>query len=80
MSKENRDYLDLTFRTIECFKHDGTLQVNELEELVQLALKDGVLDDNEKRILKNIFSRLTPEELSKEMLEEIEKIRSQHNF
>ncbi|HED32628.1 MAG TPA: hypothetical protein ENJ08_00230 [Gammaproteobacteria bacterium] len=80
MSKENRDYLDLTFKSIECFSNDGKLLIDELKELMQLALKDAVVDDNEKRVLNNIFNRLTPEELTVEMIQEIDKIRSTHNF
>jgi len=80
MTKENRDYLDLTFKSIECFSNDGKLLLSELDELMRLALKDGILDDNEKRVLLNIFSRLTPEELTTEMRFEIEKIRAKHDF
>jgi len=80
MTRENRDYLDLTFKSIECFSNDGKLLIDELKELMQLALKDGVVDDDEKRVLNNIFNRLTPEELTVEMIQEIDKIRSLHNF
>ena len=76
MSKESKDYLEMTFKSIVCFANDGKLLVSELEELLKIALRDGVVDDNEKRVLKNIFSRLTPSELTKEMQEKIDEIRS----
>jgi len=38
MTKENRDYLDLTFKSIECFSNDGKLLLSELDELMRLAL------------------------------------------
>ena len=67
MNTENRDYIEMAFRSIQCFADDGKLQVAELEELVNIALTDGVVDDNEKRVLKNIIDRLTPAELTAEM-------------
>ncbi|TQV75015.1 hypothetical protein FLL45_08725 [Aliikangiella marina] len=76
MSKENRDYLELTYRSINCFADDGKLDVNELESLVEIALKDGVIDDNEKRVLRNIIDRLTDEELTSEMVAKIHQLRT----
>lgn len=75
MPSDNRDYLEMSFRSIHCFTNDGTLDVNELQSLVDIAKRDGVVDDNEKRVLRNIFSRLKAEELSPEMIEKIQQIR-----
>lgn len=63
---ESRDYLEMSFRSIECFK-DGVLDLDELNQIVDIALRDGVVDDNEKRVLKSIIDRLTPAELDGEL-------------
>ncbi len=76
MQKECRDYIEMTFKSIQCFANDGKLLVNELEDLVQVALRDGVVDDNEKRVLAKIISRLTPSELTQDMLKKIEEIKA----
>ena len=60
---EARDYLEMTFHSINCFSDDGKLDVNELNSIVDIALKDGVADDNEKRVLVNIIARLSVDEL-----------------
>lgn len=75
MTSENRDYLEMTFRSIDCFADDGKLDVAELATLMAIARRDGVVDDNEKRVLKNIFSRLNRADLTAEMIREIEQIR-----
>ncbi|WP_078121130.1 hypothetical protein [Thiosocius teredinicola] len=80
MTKENRDYLEMTFRSIQCFADDGVLQVDELDRLVAIALRDGVVDANEQRVLKNIFGRLRPTDLTDELRARIEQIRAQHGF
>ncbi|WP_196160216.1 hypothetical protein [Reinekea sp. G2M2-21] len=68
---ESRDYLEMTFRSIECFADDGKLDADELMTIANIALRDGVVDDNEKRVLKNIIARLNPEELDEELQEKI---------
>ncbi len=74
------DYIEMSYRSIECFANDGRLDVAELDKLVAIAEKDGVVDANEKRVLANIFSRLKSEELTPEMLESIRAIRTKYNF
>ena len=72
---ESRDYLELTYKSINCFANDGKLDVNELDSLLKIALRDGVVDDNEKRILENIFTRLTNAELDSAMQDKIDEIK-----
>ncbi len=68
---ESRDYLEMTFRSIECFADDGRLDADELMNIANIALRDGVVDDNEKRVLKNIIGRLKTDELDSELQEKI---------
>ncbi|TGN39955.1 hypothetical protein [Marinobacter confluentis] len=73
---ENRDYLELSFRSIQCFTDDGKLDEKELGELVRIAERDGVIDENEIRVLRNIISRIKPEEIDdamKHRLSEVER-------
>lgn len=75
---ENRDYLEMTFHSINCFADDGKLDVNELNQILAIALKDGVVDDNEKRVLSNIIGRLNEVELDGEMLSKVEEIKAEY--
>ena len=68
---ESRDYLEMTFRSIECFADDGRLDADELMKIANIALRDGVVDDNEKRVLRNIINRLNTTELDAELQEKI---------
>jgi hypothetical protein len=77
---ESRDYLEMTFHSINCFADDGKLDVSELNKIVDIALKDGVVDDNEKRVLRNIISRLSPEELQGEMKFRVEQLRAKYSL
>lgn len=73
---ENRDYLEMAFRSVQCFGNDGKLNVDELQKLTDIALRDGVVDDNEKRVLRKIIGLLNPDELSPAMLGKIESLRA----
>lgn len=75
---ESRDYLELTFRSINCFSNDGKLDVEELNSLIDIALKDGVVDDNEKRVLLNILARLKTAELDPKMKDRIQNIKEEY--
>jgi hypothetical protein len=71
---ESRDYLEMSFRSIECFANDGKLDAKELGEIFAIAQRDGVIDANEIRVLKNIISRITPEELDEAMQLKLKEI------
>ena len=77
---ESRDYLEMTFRSINCFSDDGKLDVNELDSLVDIAMRDGEIDDNEKRVLRNIIERLTPAELTADMQARVQGLKEQHGI
>lgn len=74
---ESRDYLEMTYHSINCFANDGKLDVDELAQIFAIAKRDGVVDDNEKRVIKNIIGKLNSAELSAEMLEQLEEIRQE---
>lgn len=76
MQKEAQDYLEIAYRSIQCFSNDGVLLVPELDELVTVALRDGVVDDNEKRVLGSIIAKLGPADLTPEMLARIGELRA----
>lgn len=80
VSKESRDYLEMAYHSIQCFSNDGKLLLPELEQILSIALKDGTVDANEKRVLASIFGRLTPAELTPAMQQRIGQIRRQHSF
>jgi len=76
---ESRDYLEMSFRSIECFSNDGKLDSNELEKILGIAEKDGVIDQNEIRVLKNIISRIEPNEIDEAMKATLKKVSDKIN-
>lgn len=71
---EKRDYLEIAFRSIECFSNDGKLDVDELTKIVHIAERDGVIDPNEIRVLKSIIAKIKPGEIDRAMQEKLQEI------
>ena len=71
---ESRDYLEMSYASIECFSNDGKLDAVELGKIFDIALKDGEIDQNEVRVLKNIISKVKPHEVDDSMKEKMAEI------
>ena len=69
--KESRDYLELGFESIRCFGDDGRLDAAELRKLIAIAMRDGFIDGNEVRVLRNIIARIRPDEVDEAMRAEL---------
>ncbi|KAB0551136.1 hypothetical protein F7R01_08025 [Pseudomonas argentinensis] len=67
---QSRDHLEMTFRSIQCFADDGRLDAAELGSLLDIAERDGVIDDDEIRVL----TRIKPDELDPAMREKLAEI------
>ena len=74
MNRESRDYLELSFESIRCFADDGRLDAGELRKLVAIAHRDGVLDQNERRVLRNIIGKIRPDEVDTELRDELQAL------
>lgn len=75
---ESRDYLEMAFHSIRCFTDDGKLDLPELNRIVAIAESDGVVDDNEKRVLSGILNRVRKPEVDKTMAERIAQLSKQY--
>jgi len=70
----------MIFRAIKCFSNDGRLDVNELDQIVKIALADGVVDDDESKVLKNIIYNLTSKDLTLEMWSRVEQLVASYDL
>jgi len=73
MSK-SRDHLEMAFKSIQCFHNNGRLDADELGKIVAIAERDGVIDQEEIRVLRNIISKIKPEEVDEAMRQRLEQL------
>lgn len=64
----------MTFRSINCFADDGVIEASELKEIFDIALRDEMIDQNEIRILRNIISKIKPDEIDASMKDQLNTI------
>lgn len=76
---ESKDYLEMSFRSITCFTDDGKLDAKELGEILKIAERDGEIDQNEIRVLRNIISKVKPEEVDVAMKIKLQEISDKIN-
>lgn len=76
----SRSHLDLALASINVFLDDGRMDLEELERLLGLALRDGVVDEDEKRVLGNIFRRAEEAGVSAEVRQRIAEARRRHDI
>jgi len=74
MINASRDYIEMTFRSIECFAEYGKIDAEELGKIFEIAQRDNFIDENEVRVLKSIMSRIKPTEIDDAMQEKLSEI------
>ena len=74
----NNDHLELAYYSVHAFGNDGKLDEAELDKLLDIAIKDGKVDEDETRVLKKIFSQLKGHELNHSMRDKIRQIEAKY--
>ena len=65
---------------LHVFANDGTINAGELSFLKQLALRDGVIDEDERRVLREIFARVHEREVWPEVWLEMRRFAVEHGL
>ena len=73
-------YIELAYSSIRVFADDGTMDMGELNFLLGIALKDGQIDEDEKRVLRNIFDQVSENEVSARVWARMEEIRKKYDL
>ena len=77
---ETPSHIELAYSSIPVFADDGTIDMEELNFLLGIALRDGKIDDDEKRVLKNIFDKVPKNNVSPKVMERITEVRQKYSF
>ena len=71
---------EIAVASIHVFSDDGRLDLAELEKLLALALRDEVVDENEKCVLGNILTRAERDGVDADVQARIGQVRQQHGL
>ena len=61
------------------FTNDGKLDAQELGKILAIAERDGVIDQNEIRVLRNIIARIKPHEVDDAMRAQLQAVSDKIN-
>lgn len=75
-----QSHTEIALSSIQCFTDDGTLDLEELNFLLGLALRDDVVDEEEKRVLNNIFSKVSEEDVKPAVWQRMQQIRAEYGI
>lgn len=70
----------MQYSFLHVFANNGTIDADEMAMLERLAMKDGVVDDHERTILRNIFSRVSADTVSADVWESIGQFKARHQI
>lgn len=71
---------EIAVASITVFSDDGRLDLAELEKLLALALRDAMVDEDEKRVLGNILTRAERDGVDPDVQARIDQVRQQHGL
>ena len=82
MNAEEQDNstMELAYASLALFADDGALDMQEVDTLLDVALRDGVITDGDKDVLRGVFNRLTEPDVTAEVWQRIQDVRQQHGI
>jgi hypothetical protein len=70
----------MRYSFLVAFANDGTIDADELAFIERLALRDGVVDDEEREVLSEIFGRLTEDKVAPAVWKEIQEFKQKYRI
>ena len=62
------------------FAKDDVLDEEEFEFLERLALRDGMIDENEREVLQHIFDRVDLADMEPDVVQEVNDFRREYGI
>jgi hypothetical protein len=78
--EKDNSTIELAYASLALFADDGGLDMEEVNSLLDIALRDGVITDGEKDVLRGVFNRLTEPDVTAEVWQRIQDVRHQHGI
>lgn len=80
MSIKPKSHIEITIESMKVFMNDGQLDIAELNFLLGLALRDNGIDDDEKRVLKNIIARAEKSPMDPTTRAHVEQVKLEYDL
>lgn len=77
MSKHS-DYFELVCKSVNCFTEEDNFLAGEFSKLMQIVLRDGIVDDRERDLLEAIIEKAKMAGLSAEAQGLLKQVQTQY--
>jgi uncharacterized membrane protein YebE (DUF533 family) len=75
-----KSHIEIALKSIDAFRNNGKLDRDELQGMLDIALKDGQIDEHEKRTLLSIMIQGAKAGLEPDTMALIETIKRRHGL
>ncbi len=72
--------LELAYASFAIFADDGSIDMEELNFLLGIALRDGKISEHERDILANVFNRIDEADVSAKVWTRVQEVRRLHSI
>lgn len=79
-SESENSHLKIAYSSIRIFANDGQLDLMELNFILGMALRDNNINEDEKRVLSNIFKAALSGEVADVVKSRIAEVRRIHHI
>lgn len=76
----NHDHLEIAYTSMALFQNDGKLNEGEFTHLLDIALRDGEVNDDEKRVLSGIIEQLKDDEVTHSFDLRIKEVKAKYGI
>ena len=80
MSENTSSWNKLADSVISIFSNNGTIDMDELNYLLTVALEDNVIDEKEKNVLRGIFAQISEDMVSPDVWAKMQEIRKEYSI
>lgn len=75
-----KSHIEIAFQSIPVFADDGQLDIGEINFLLGLALRDQTVDEDERRVLGQIFAQAEKGHVPANVQARIDEVREKHDI
>ena len=77
---EDESSVELAYASLALWADDGKLNLDELDTLLHIALRDGVISDREKEVMRGLFNRVHEEDVTADVWDRVQQIRKLYSI
>ena len=76
----DRDFLKMAYRALDAFDDQGRPDMASFDDLIEIALRDGIFDGDEKRVMREVIARVDLSAISPDKQARLREIQDKYEL